>query len=78
MSVGKRQERKKMEEKTHNQKELTLFQATQVKWLKQQVRNLQDEKRSLNPRPRIDQEIFAADMELTEYQKRLRENGYKV
>ena len=54
-----------MENKAHNQKELTMFQKTHVKWLKQQVRNLQDEKRGLNPRPRIEQEIFAADMELT-------------
>ena len=67
-----------MENKTHNQKELTMFQKTHVKWLKQQVRNLQDEKRGLNPRPRIDQEIFSADMELTDYQKKLRQNGYKA
>jgi len=58
--------------------ELTTFQAQQLKWLKQQVQNLRDERNSRDPRPRLDQELFAAREELDDYVQQLRDNGYTV
>ena len=58
--------------------QLSTFQATQLKWLKQQVDNLTDEKRSENPRPRIDQEIFAAMEELDDYVEKLKSIGIEI
>ena len=58
--------------------ELTTFQAQQLKWLKQQVQNLRDERNSRNPRPRLEQELFAALEELDNYVQQLRDNGYTV
>jgi len=56
--------------------ELTTFQAQQLKWLKQQVQNLRDERNSRDPRPRLEQELFAAREELDNYVQQLRDNGY--
>jgi biotin operon repressor len=58
--------------------ELTTFQAQQLKWLKQQVQNLRDERNSRDPRPRLEQELFAAREELDNYVEQLREHGYSV
>jgi len=58
--------------------ELTTFQAQQLKWLKQQVQNLRDERNSRDPRPRLEQELFAAREELDDYVQQLRDNGYTV
>jgi len=58
--------------------ELTTFQAQQLKWLKQQVQNLRDERNSRDPRPRLEQELFAAREELDNYVQQLRDNGYTV
>jgi len=58
--------------------ELTTFQAQQLKWLKQQVQNLRDERNSRDPRPRLEQELFAALEELDNYVQQLRDNGYTV
>jgi hypothetical protein len=57
---------------------LTMFQQAQLKWLKQQVDNLIDEQLSSNPRPRIQQEIFAAREELDTYVKNLRATGVQI
>ena len=54
---------------------LTTFQKQQLKWLKQQVRNLQDEKNSRNARPNIERELFAAREELDDYVDKLKETG---
>lgn len=58
--------------------DLTTFQRQQVKWLKQQVRNLEHEKNGRDPRPRIEQELFAAREELDDYINKLREHGYQI
>jgi len=58
--------------------ELTTFQAQQLKWLKQQVQNLRDERNSRDPRPRLEQELFAAREELDDYVQQLRDHGYTV
>jgi len=58
--------------------ELTTFQAQQLKWLKQQVQNLRDERNSRDPRPRLEQELFAAREELDNYVQQLRDHGYTV
>jgi biotin operon repressor len=58
--------------------EPTRFQAQQLKWLKQQVQNLRDERNSRDPRPRLEQELFAAREELDDYVQQLRDNGYTV
>jgi biotin operon repressor len=58
--------------------ELTTFQAQQLKWLKQQVQNLRDERNSRDPRPRLEQELFAAREELDNYVEELRKHGYSV
>ena len=57
---------------------LTTFQAQQLKWLKQQVQNLRDERNSRDPRPRLEQELFAAREELDNYVQQLRDHGYTV
>jgi biotin operon repressor len=58
--------------------EPTRFQAQQLKWLKQQVQNLRDERNSRDPRPRLEQELFAAREELDNYVEELRKHGYTV
>ena len=55
---------------------LQRFHLGHIRFLKQQLRNLKDEKNSLDPRPRIEQELFAADKELKNYLKQLKEAGY--
>ena len=58
--------------------QLTMFQASQLKWLKRQVDNLADESRRSDARPRIEQELFAAREELDTYVKNLREAGKQI
>lgn len=58
--------------------QLTTFQAAQLKWLKQQVDNLQDEKYRKDARPNIQRELFAAREELDNYVQALRDGGYKI
>ena len=64
-----------LEEKVNMSDNLTLFQRNMLDYLKQQVRNLRDEKLSRDPRPRIDQELFAAHEELDDYVDQLRKHG---
>ena len=58
--------------------QLTTFQATQLKWLKQQVDNLSDESKRDDARPRIEQELFAAMEELDDYVDALKEAGVNI
>ena len=58
--------------------ELGMFQAAQLKWLKQQVDNLTDERYRKDARPNIHRELFAAREELDDYVKALRKGGYNI
>lgn len=58
--------------------ELSMFHAQQLKWLKQQVDNLQEEKYRKDARPNIHRELFAAREELDDYVKALREGGKNI
>ena len=58
--------------------QLTKWQASQLKWLKRQVDNLRDESVRKNPRPRIQQEIFAAMEELDDYVDALKSAGVVI
>ena len=58
--------------------QLTTFQAAQLKWLKQQVDNLADERYRKDARPKIHRELFAARAELDDYVKALRDGGYNI
>lgn len=56
---------------TRNRVYLTETQDSHLRWLKQTVQNLKDEKNSRDPRPRIQQELWAAEKELKDYRKKL-------
>jgi hypothetical protein len=58
--------------------QLSTFQAAQLKWLKQQVDNLQDERYRKDARPNIQRELFAAREELDNFVKALREAGKTI
>ena len=58
--------------------QLSVFQAAQLKWLKQQVDNLQDEKSRSDARPGISRELFAAMEELDNYVEALKERGITI
>lgn len=58
--------------------ELGIFQSAQLKWLKQQVDNLTDERYRKDARPNIQRELFAAREELDDYVKALRKGGYNI
>lgn len=58
--------------------ELGIFQSAQLKWLKQQVDNLTDERYRKDARPNIQRELFAAREELDDYVKALRDGGYNI
>ena len=58
--------------------QLSVFQSSQLKWLKQQVDNLADESKRNNARPRIEQELFAAREELDDYVDALKERGINI
>jgi len=55
-----------------------MFHAQQLKWLKQQVDNLQEEKYRKDARPNIHRELFAAREELDDYVKALRQGGKNI
>tara|TARA_Y100000114_G_C11666022_1_gene281397 strand:- start:471 stop:662 length:192 start_codon:yes stop_codon:yes gene_type:complete len=59
-------------------KELSDFQRAHVDFLKQQLRELTDKKNQSNKPIGVEREFFSADMELREYVKMLRSNGYKI
>ena len=58
--------------------QLTGWQASQLRWLKQQVDNLADESKRDDARPRIEQELFAAREELDDYVDALKERGVNI
>jgi len=58
--------------------QLTTFQAAQLKWLKQQVDNLQDERYKKDARPNIHRELVAAREDVDNYVQALRDRGYKI
>tara|TARA_R110002020_G_scaffold260128_3_gene474343 strand:- start:13071 stop:13292 length:222 start_codon:yes stop_codon:yes gene_type:complete len=58
--------------------QLSVFQSSQLKWLKQQVDNLADESKRDDARPRIEQELFAAREELDDYVDALKERGINI
>jgi len=58
--------------------QLSMFQAAQLKWLKQQVDNLQDEKGRRDARPGIERELWAARDELNDYVNQLKAIGIRI
>lgn len=58
--------------------ELSTFQQAQLRWLKRQVDNLQEEQWRDDARSRVKQELFAAREELDTYVKNLRNAGVKI
>lgn len=58
--------------------ELSMFQSAQLRWLKQQVSNLQDEQWTQNARPNIQRELFSAREELENFVAELRKIGKKI
>ncbi len=58
--------------------QLSTFQEANLKWLKRQVDNLQDEQHRADARPRVQQELWAAREELDNYVKTLRDHGIKI
>ena len=49
-----------------------------LKYLRQQVDRLQDERYRTDARPSIDNEIYAAQQELKRYVSELRKKGYNI
>ena len=58
--------------------QLSVFQAAQLKWLKGQVDNLQDEKGRRDARPGLERELFAAMEELDNYVEQLKQTGIVI
>jgi hypothetical protein len=58
--------------------QLTTFQAAHLKWLKQQVNNLQDLRYTRSAPTNLDRELFAAREELDNYVEALREAGINI
>ena len=52
--------------------QLSTFQAAQLKWLKQQVDNLQDERGAKMPDTGIERELWSARDELNDYVNQLK------
>ncbi len=57
---------------------LTPFQESELKWLRRQVDNLQDEEHRNDARPRIQQELWTAREELDLFVRGLRQAGKKI
>ncbi len=58
--------------------ELSMFQQSQLRWLKQQVDALQEERYRRDARPNVQRELFAAREELDTYVKNLRAAGKQI
>jgi len=58
--------------------QLSMFQAAQLKWLKGQVDNLQDEKGRKDARPGLERELWAAMEELDNYVEQLKQIGIVI
>lgn len=59
-------------------KEQSQWMQAHIKWLKRQVREVKERKNTADRPTNVDREIFAADMELQDYIKMLKEHGYKT
>jgi hypothetical protein len=57
---------------------LTLFQKQHLKWLKQQVNNLQDLRYTRTAPQDLDRQLFAAREELDQYVRELRKTGIQI
>jgi len=58
--------------------QLTTFQAAHLRWLKQQVNNLQDLQYTRDAPTNLDRELFAAREELDNYVEELRKIGINI
>ena len=58
--------------------ELSMFQQSQLRWLKQQVDALQEERYRRDARPNVQRELFAAREELDTYVTNLRAAGKQI
>ena len=58
--------------------QLTEHQKGVYEFLKQQVDNLADESRRSDARPRIDQELFSARVELDNFVEKLKQSGVQI
>jgi|GEM_PF-1230947 len=58
--------------------QLTEHQKGVYEFLKQQVDNLADESRRSDARPRIDQELFSARVELDDFVEKLKQSGVAI
>ena len=58
--------------------QLTTFQAAHLKWLKQQVNNLQDLRYTRTAPQDLDRQLFAAREELDNYVEELRKTGVNI
>lgn len=57
---------------------LGLFQAAHLRWLKNQVNNLQDLRYTSSAPNDLDRQLFAAREELDNYVNQLREHGKQI
>ena len=58
--------------------QLSIFQSAHLRWLKQQVNNLQDLRYTRTAPNNLNQQLFAAREELNDYVELLRENGKQI
>lgn len=58
--------------------QLSTFQSAHLRWLKQQVNNLQDLRYTRKAPNDLDRQLFAAREELDDYVKQLREHGKNI
>ena len=57
---------------------LSLFQSAHLRWLKQQINNLQDLQYTRSEPNNLNQQLSAAQEELKDYVELLRENGKQI
>lgn len=58
--------------------QLSTFQSAHLRWLKQQVNNLQDLRYTSKAPNDLDRQLFAAREELDDYVNQLREHGINI
>jgi hypothetical protein len=74
MKCGKKEEgQRKM-----GDEQLSTFQSAHLRWLKQQVNNLQDLRYTSKAPNDLDRQLFAAREELDDYVNQLREHGINI
>lgn len=60
------------------EEQLTTFQSAHLRWLKQQVNNLQDLRYTRTAPQDLDRQLFAAREELDNYVEELRKTGINI